>query len=155
MIITNEKAISEKLVEQGRILFDAPKETLIAFTGIPGADALLNDLQTHPHAFVLACLMDRQIAYEKAWLIPYTISQKLGTFSIEALGRQSREDVWALMSSPVPLHRFSEKMSYHSIPQFNASSPAIKAMLHEFGQGHHPARKRFIVCFNSTGQARR
>jgi endonuclease III len=107
----NQKAISDKLVTQGQILFDAPKETLIKFTGIPGADALLNDLQTHPHAFVLACLMDRQIAYEKAWLIPYTISEKLGTFSIEALAKQSREDVKVLMSKPGPLHRFSDKMS--------------------------------------------
>lgn len=115
----SEKDIRETLIEQGKRLFDAPKEALIAFTDSPGANALLNDLQTHPHAFVLACLMDRQVAYEKAWLIPYTISEKLGTFSIEALAKQSREDVKVLMSKPDPLHRFSDKMSgvFHSAIQ--------------------------------------
>ena len=107
----SEKAIREALIEQGRRLFDAPKEALIKFTGTPNADALLNDLETHPHAFVLACLMDRQFASEKAWLIPYTISEKLGTFSIEALAKQSLEDMKIVMSKPDPLHRFSDKMS--------------------------------------------
>lgn len=104
----NETAIRDRLVEKGRSLFEAPKEKLIEFTGDPAADALLNDLDTHPHAFVLACLMDRQMRYKKAWLVPYKISQELVGFSIEALSQLSREDVMARMSG---LHRFPDKMS--------------------------------------------
>ncbi len=46
----NEQAIAERLVEHGRTLFDAPMQT-IQFTKVPEADALLNDLDSHPHAF--------------------------------------------------------------------------------------------------------
>jgi endonuclease III len=107
----NERAIRDRLVERGQVLFDAPREKLVEFTAVPEADALLNDLSTHPHAFVLACLMDRQVKYEKAWLIPYKISKKLGGFSIKTLSELSREDVRARMSEPEPLHHFVGKMS--------------------------------------------
>src|ERR1035437_4981595 len=46
----NERAIRDRLVEKGRILFEAPRERLIELSGDPAADALLNDLATHPHA---------------------------------------------------------------------------------------------------------
>lgn len=104
----NETAIRDRLVEKGRILFEAPKVKLIEFTGDPAADDLLNDLDTRPHAFVLACLMDRQMRYKKAWMVPYKFSQQLGGFSIEALSQLSREDVRSRMSG---LHRFADKMS--------------------------------------------
>lgn len=91
------------------MLFHAPKK-LIQFTKVQGADALLNDLDNHPHAFVLACVMDRQVKAEKAWLIPYRISEKLRGFSMQALCSLSRADVNRLMSQPEPLHRFVDKM---------------------------------------------
>jgi endonuclease III len=106
----NEKAIRDRLVEHGEALFNGPKQ-LIQFTKVAEADALLNDLDTYPHAFVLACVMDRQVKAEKAWLIPYRISEKLGGFSMETLSQLSVADVNRLMSQPVPLHRFVEKMS--------------------------------------------
>lgn len=110
------KAIRDRLVEHGQELFQAPKATTIRFTGKPDADALLNDLIGHPHAFVLACVMDRQIKAEKAWLIPYKISQKIGGFSMELLRPLSQDAVTVLMKQPEPLHRFVDKMSgfFHS-----------------------------------------
>jgi endonuclease III len=54
----NQKAIRDKLVEHGQELFRSPKQ-VIPFTRVPEADALLNDLDAHPHAFVPACVMDR------------------------------------------------------------------------------------------------
>lgn len=77
----------------------------------PSADALLNDLAAHPHAFVLACVMDRQIKAERAWLIPYRIAEKLRGFSMETLCQLSPADVKLLMSQPEPLHRFIDTMS--------------------------------------------
>jgi len=105
-----EKAIRDRLVQHGQTLFRARKQ-LIQFTRVYEADALLNDLHAHPHAFVLACVMDRQVKAEKAWLIPYLISEKLGGFSMKDLCRLSRADVNRLMSHPEPLHRFVDKMS--------------------------------------------
>jgi endonuclease-3 len=108
---TNERAIRDRLVEKGRV---PPKEE---FTNVPEANALLNDLNTYPHAFVLACLMDRLVDYEKAWLIPYKIPQRmkergLGEFSIKDLSKLSQERVTTLMSEPEPpLLPFFNKMS--------------------------------------------
>jgi len=105
----NEKVIRDRLVEHGQTLFRAPKQ-LIPFTREPKADALLNDLGNHPHAFVLACVMDRQIKAEKAWKIPFLISEKIKGFSMDALGALSLADVIRLMTKPEPLHRFIDVM---------------------------------------------
>ncbi len=114
----NENSIRDRLVDHGQTLFQAPKQ-LIQFTKVPEADALLNDLDAHPHAFVLACVMDRQVKAEKAWLIPYRISEKLHGFSMDTLSPLSRSDVNRLMTQPEPLHRFVDKMSeyFHSAVQ--------------------------------------
>ncbi len=106
----DEQAIKSRLVERGQQLFEAPRE-LVRFTSEDEADRLLNDLKGHPHAFVLACVMDRQIKAERAWLIPYRFREKLGGFSIELLSQQSEADVYRLMTEPEPLHRYVEKMS--------------------------------------------
>jgi endonuclease III len=106
----NEKRMRNRLVDRGRALFKAPREP-IAFTHDPAANALLNDLLGHPHAFVLACVMDRQIKAEKAWLIPFKMSEKLKGFSMAALSRLSSAKTNALMTSPEPLHRFVDLMS--------------------------------------------
>lgn len=77
---------------------------------------MMNDLDGFPHAFVLACVMDRQIRYEKAWIIPYKIRIKLGEFSMQRLSKLSRREVRRLMTKPEPLHRFVDVMSrnFHS-----------------------------------------
>jgi len=101
----NEAAIRHRLVERGEILFRTARE-FTKFTGNTAADNLLNDLEGHPHAFVLACVMDRQIKAEKAWIIPYRISEHLGTFSMREVVKLTREQVADMMSGPERLHRF-------------------------------------------------
>ncbi len=95
---------------KGQQILDGPRHPY-PFTQVPEADELLNDLHHHPHAFVLACVMDRQIKAERAWLIPYRISQKLGTFEISELQKLTRAQVRRLMTKPEPLHRFVNTMS--------------------------------------------
>ncbi len=106
----NENRIRNRLVDHGQTLFRTPKQ-IIQFTKVPEADALLNDLNEYPHAFVLACIMDRQVKAEKAWLIPYRIAEKLNEFSMDTLSTLTIADVNRLMTKPEPLHRFVEKMS--------------------------------------------
>ncbi len=105
-----EKLIRDKLVDRGNKLFHSPKQ-FIRFTKNKEADILLNDLENYPHAFVLACIMDRQIKAEKAWMIPYLIKKKLTFFSMDELIKLSLNDIYVLMSQPTPLHRFVEKMA--------------------------------------------
>jgi len=117
----NENIIRDRLVDLGQILFQKPKQ-LIQFTRESQADALLNDLTNHPHAFVLVCVMDRQVKAERAWLIPYRISEKVGDFSMQTLSALSPTDVNRLMREPEPLHRFVDTMANH----FNSAVQRIK-----------------------------
>lgn len=107
---SHESAIRDRLLEKGDELFTAPSAP-IAFSGNAEADKLTNDIQGTPHAFVLACVMDRQIKAELAWRIPYEMQQRLGTFAFDALSNLSLKDIENLMKNPSPLHRFPQKMS--------------------------------------------
>lgn len=104
-----DEDIAAKLVDRGGQLFRAPP-TPVVFTKEPEADALLNDLTNRPHAFVLACVMDRQIRAERAWAIPYRLYQALGDFSFGRLREVSREEFKQLFLR-LQLHRFPETMS--------------------------------------------
>lgn len=107
----NEKQVTKKLIKYGLARYEKPKEN-IQFTSKPEADKLLNDLKNYPHAYVLACIMDRQIKAERAWLIPYEISCRLdGEFSMETLSNLTQREINSLMKNPKPLHRFVDKMS--------------------------------------------
>ena len=83
--------LEDHLIDLGRKEFKGkPKE--ISFTPNKPANALINDIQRHPHAYVLGCIADRQVKSEVAWEIPYKISQKLGGFGFHILtGLKARE----------------------------------------------------------------
>lgn len=101
---------SQLLVERGMQLLHAdPVPT--KFTGVPAADELLNDLEHHSHAFVLACVADRQVKAEVAWRIPYELSQRLGGFSFDLLDSLSPNRIRKALYEPTPLHRFPDTMS--------------------------------------------
>lgn len=73
-------------------------------------DTFINDLEKHPHAFLLACLMSRRIAAESAWKIPYEIYKILGTVDIHELGKKSLEDYTEIFEKN-KLHRFNKEMA--------------------------------------------
>jgi len=56
------------LKKKGTRLLNEPAKKL-DFTPDQKANDLLNKLEEFPHAFVLACIMDRQITAERAWII--------------------------------------------------------------------------------------
>ena len=85
--------------------------TFVEFTGVAEIDELVNDIEGHPHAFVIACIMDRQIHAEKAWRIPYELKQRIGYFDFPRLARLSLEELEQAMLEPVPLHRYPKVMS--------------------------------------------
>ena len=110
MLALRNDRIARRLVELGQALFQAPKK-FMETTKVSEADALLNDIESYPHFFVLACVMDRQFVSEKVWLIPYKISLKLGSPSFDAFCSLSQEEIRDHMSRPESLHRFVEIMS--------------------------------------------
>lgn len=105
----NSEEIAKILLTHGEELFNATR-AFTPFTGNTAADELINDLENYPHAYVIACIMDRQVKAEVAWLIPYELSKKLGGFSFKKLKDLSPSAVGKLLSKPKPLHRFPNKM---------------------------------------------
>ena len=104
------KAINKLLVEKGYELFNRPKE-FVEFTANKKANSLLNDLDNTPHAFVLACIMDRQIDAKLAWIIPYKLKDRIQKFDFLTLSKLSKDEIHQHFITPDNLHRFPDVMS--------------------------------------------
>ena len=70
---------------------------------------LLNPLGAYPHAFVLACVMDRQTKAENAWRVPWIVFKYLGRFDIDYLAI-SRDEIHKIFKDHVK-HRFKDIMA--------------------------------------------
>jgi len=113
---TDEKQIIDILVKRGNDHLNEPRGK-VGFTGNPDADDLLDDIAGHPHAFVLGCVMDRQIKADKAWIIPYRFSCELGGFEFERLLKLDQDWIRDFFVQE-SLHRFPKIMAdnfYHAI----------------------------------------
>ena len=71
---------------------------------------LITDIEKHPHAFVIGCVLDRQIDAGKAWAAPYKLKQRIGCFSFSKLRQLTQED-WKIhlgpqKNDPEKIHRF-------------------------------------------------
>jgi len=103
-------ALRDRLVDQGTAELSAAPETL-QFTGEQTVDALINDIQSYPHAFVLAALVDRQVDAKIAWRLPGKVRERVGTFEIDDLAKLDRGAWIKVLREPTPLHRFIETMA--------------------------------------------
>ncbi len=101
--------IRDRLLEKANELL-ASFPTNPQFSGNADADRMLNDLEHYPHAYVIACIMDRQIPFERAWLIPYEVGKRLGGFEFDFLASQPEESFIKAMTIPTPLHRYPTTM---------------------------------------------
>ena len=98
------------LVTLGKERYKISGRQFIRFVNDEEQDKFLNDIKNTLHAFVLACLMDRQIKAERAWSIPFQIKEILGTFKIDDLANLSLEDYKYIFSKNA-LHRFNDTMA--------------------------------------------
>lgn len=106
---SSQEKIVEILIKKGNELLNQPYEKL-EFTKNLEADELLNNLKEFPHAFILACVMDRQMPADRAWLIPYKISKELDGFEFTKLLGLSLEKVKEIFKTR-NLHRFNDIMA--------------------------------------------
>ncbi len=74
-------------------------------TGIPEGERMLSDLDHFPHHFVLACLMDRQLGAERAWVIPYRVGLHLGGFKFSDFKKADLRTIQRIFDKE-RLHRF-------------------------------------------------
>lgn len=105
----NSEKIKRILIDRGEKLLKSPKK-FTEFTKDKNADNLLNDIDKYPHAFVLSCIMDRQIPAERAWKIPYLISLEIKGFEFKKLVSLSKEDITKIFLEK-KLHRFNKEMA--------------------------------------------
>lgn len=107
----------EEFIRVRTALLDAAEAELarprgqIRFTGIETCDALLNDLEHTPQAFVFACLVDRQVPAERAWALPSLVLERSGSLAIEDLMGLDELEWVQVLRDPTPAHRFPEKMA--------------------------------------------
>jgi endonuclease-3 len=106
---TSEQMSNQILFDKAQELHNKPR-TIVTFTRIPESDALLNNIESYPHFFVLGCIMDRQIPAERAWNIPYIISKECGGSGFENFLSLNLEDLNTIFSEK-RLHRFNEQMA--------------------------------------------
>ncbi len=101
--------VEEILIKMGKEIFDKPYTTY-HFVDNSEANNLMNDLENYPHAFVIACCLDRQIKSERAWMIPYKIKKAWGSFDMNTLASKSLDDYKQVFKEK-SLHRFNDTMA--------------------------------------------
>lgn len=102
--------MSSLLVEIGKAKFNDPIRNSVHLVDDVSANAFLNDIVNYPHAYVLACCMDRQTKAERAWMIPCKIKDILGGFEFSMLEEKS-VDEWKELFATYSLHRFNDIMA--------------------------------------------
>jgi len=98
------------LVRLAKERYDKIGSQDVHFTEVDEIDTYLNDLKNYPHAFVLACLMDRQMKAEKAWKIPFVVSERIGSKNMIDLSRVNLNEFVKIFESE-KLHRFNKSMA--------------------------------------------
>ncbi len=100
----------EKIVLIGKERYKQQKAQPVDFVDDKKTNDLLNDIENNPHIFLLACLMQRQINYKKAWAIPQKIFSILKTHEIEKLSQHSTEE-YVRVFEENKLHRYNADMA--------------------------------------------
>ena len=98
------------LVTIGKQRFENPEENSVHLVDDAQSNAFLNDIVNFPHAYVLACGMDRQIKAERAWMIPIHIKRIIGSFAIDKLGSISNDEYVDIFTEN-SLHRYNTIMA--------------------------------------------
>jgi endonuclease-3 len=98
------------IMKIARERFEDKNSQIVHFVANQQANLFLNNLREFPHAFVLACLMDRQIKAERAWMIPHQVCKILGHFDIEGLQTFDLPEYKRIFHDN-KLHRFNDTMA--------------------------------------------
>ncbi len=109
-MMQDQNKIIGLLIEEGRRRLSRPRQQYSFETGIPEAERLLNDLESFPHIFVCACVMDRQIRAGRAWAIPYRVGKEIGGLEFRKFAEIKLPQFKEIFKR-LSLHRFNEKMA--------------------------------------------
>lgn len=109
--MTNRTLIIRWLVRNGNRAVHAPR-CPVKFSPKPHVNHVLNDIERHPHLFVLGLQMDRGIESALAWEVPFRVREELGleSFEFSVLREPSIEDLVKVFIE-TGLHRYPAKMA--------------------------------------------
>jgi endonuclease III len=99
-----------RLVDEGRELLHQPRQAAL-FAYDPAADAILNDIERYPQAFVLGCLANRMGKAKQAWKVPLRLRERFETLDLAALAQKTEADWVRVAHDPTPIHRRPELMA--------------------------------------------
>ena len=68
------------------------------------------DQWIYPHLFVLGCVMDSQIDYERAWHIPFIVAEQLKSKDFKEFASKN-EQYYLDLFNELKLHRFNDTMA--------------------------------------------
>ncbi len=102
--------IRDRLIQRSKMLMAKEKDDW-DFTGNPQADKFISSIERYPHAYVIGCIMDRQMPAERAWIIPYELKGRLGYFDFKRLNATRLSTFKRVMRNPTSLHRFPNQMA--------------------------------------------
>ena len=124
------------------------------FTKNIDANKLLNDIENYPHAFVIACIMSRQIKAERAWIIPHELENRIGDFKFKTLLNLSEKKIIRYMTKPKSLHRFNTTMAKYCFAAIQHIKKKFKGNASNIWRGNLSSAEivyRFLQ-FNGIGQ---
>lgn len=104
LVVLQDRLVTKALDDQSRAAVPVPFAVKVE------ADQLVKDINGYPHAFVIACLMDRVGKAERAWGIPYELQQRLGSFEFPFLLQLSLQELENAMKQPTSLHWLNNVM---------------------------------------------
>ena len=99
-----------RLVDEGRAALAQPRQPALFAYDI-AADAILNDIEHCPQAFVLGCLANRMGKAKQAWKVPLRLSERFGTLDVAVLAQQTEADWARVARDPAPIHRRPDLMA--------------------------------------------
>ena len=102
---------AKSLLEYAQKQFDEGGQNVHFIKNNDEANEMLNPFGNFPHAFVLACIMDRQISAENAWQIPFWIKERIHGFKINDLLTLSKDEIKTIFKNFPKQHRFPETMA--------------------------------------------
>jgi hypothetical protein len=90
-----------RLVGQSRELLAQPRQAALFAYDSP-AEAILNDIERYPQAFVLGCLANRMGKAKQAWKVPLWLRERFGTLDVAALAQKTEADWVPWHATPHP-----------------------------------------------------
>ncbi len=118
---SEQRGLIVDLIDRGAQRLAEPLGVIDFETGVQDAERMLNDIRRFPHHFALACVMDRQISAKRAWLIPFSVGQKIGGYAFGDFARLNSADLRKIFRDR-RLHRFNETMAdlfYDAVRKIN------------------------------------